>query len=280
MPNAMMYVVNAIFVFLTLILPPHAWAGFEDQSKPSESKKADKEIEQATRVRSLVGQRFYALFPRESCTLFGIKSQATLDRTQIYTSDTPQQLSIEGIVEITIARSTVVPFLKVKLEDGSIGYTQGTAALYTLIGDPDNEKSLAEKCWFQITPEEVQSRLHRIKSDLTSQAPAKLKKLDKEDFCIAYGQALRGESITDFGSGPDLANLVKAEARRRKYAFNESDTKKQEIKTGMSLCQLYASWGYSNTQNRTVGSWGTHIQHVYGNQYVYTENGRVTSWQD
>lgn len=30
----------------------------------------------------------------------------------------------------------------------------------------------------------------------------------------------------------------------------------------------------------TVGTWGVDTQHVYGNNvYVYTRNGRITSWQ-
>ncbi len=59
------------------------------------------------------------------------------------------------------------------------------------------------------------------------------------------------------------------------------------IQIGMSQCALYASWGSADRENRSVGSGGVRIQHVYRSgyryikaNYVYTENGRVTSWQD
>ena len=32
--------------------------------------------------------------------------------------------------------------------------------------------------------------------------------------------------------------------------------------------------------NRSVGSWGTHEQWVYDGEYLYFENGKLTSWQD
>lgn len=55
---------------------------------------------------------------------------------------------------------------------------------------------------------------------------------------------------------------------------------------GMSTCGMYASIGRPNYENRTVTSRSERIQHVYRGiydvhgRYVYTENGRVTSWQD
>lgn len=61
----------------------------------------------------------------------------------------------------------------------------------------------------------------------------------------------------------------------------------KKIRQGMSQCALYASWGKPDRENRSVGSWGVHIQHVYNAgyryiqpSYVYTENGKVRSWQD
>jgi hypothetical protein len=56
----------------------------------------------------------------------------------------------------------------------------------------------------------------------------------------------------------------------------------RKIWMGMSKDQLVKSWGRPNDINRTVGSWGSHEQWVYGDfgPYVYVENGTVTSWQD
>lgn len=61
---------------------------------------------------------------------------------------------------------------------------------------------------------------------------------------------------------------------------------KKKIQQGMSVCALKASWGYSK-DNRSVGSWGVHIQHIFKcdicsvpHAYVYSENGFVTGWSD
>ncbi|PCJ83471.1 MAG: hypothetical protein COA57_11240 [Flavobacteriales bacterium] len=40
------------------------------------------------------------------------------------------------------------------------------------------------------------------------------------------------------------------------------------------------SWGLPDDKNRTVGSWGTNEQWIYGNSYLYLENGILKSWQD
>ena len=57
------------------------------------------------------------------------------------------------------------------------------------------------------------------------------------------------------------------------------------IKIGMSRCALYASRGKPSKINKSVGVWGVHIQHIYSllrttPVYVYTQNGKVTSWQN
>jgi hypothetical protein len=41
------------------------------------------------------------------------------------------------------------------------------------------------------------------------------------------------------------------------------------------------SWGDPEDINRTVGSWGVREQWVYSNEnYLYFENGILTSWQN
>lgn len=56
--------------------------------------------------------------------------------------------------------------------------------------------------------------------------------------------------------------------------------KEQQIRIGMSERALLCSWGNPRKVNRSVGSWGEHKQFVYRSSYVYTQNGRVTSYQD
>jgi hypothetical protein len=53
----------------------------------------------------------------------------------------------------------------------------------------------------------------------------------------------------------------------------------QKIKVGMSPEQATLSWGKPKKINKSVGAWGVHEQWVYGTQYLYFENGRLSSFQ-
>ena len=48
----------------------------------------------------------------------------------------------------------------------------------------------------------------------------------------------------------------------------------------MTTEMVLESWGEPKDRNRSVGSWGVHAQWIYGDTYVYFENGILTSWQD
>lgn len=57
-----------------------------------------------------------------------------------------------------------------------------------------------------------------------------------------------------------------------------------KVTRGMTAAQLRSSWGSPTKINKSVGSYGSHEQWIYdrGNfrsQYVYLENGVVTSFQ-
>lgn len=110
-------------------------------------------------------------------------------------------------------------------------------------------------------------------NEIADRMPRVFKAMHKDELCEAYGEALR--------AGDTFAVSLKKELSRRKIKLDDSSVRKEAINMGISECQLYASWGMPVDQNRTVGSWGVHIQHVFGTgTYVYTENGRVTSWQN
>lgn len=53
-----------------------------------------------------------------------------------------------------------------------------------------------------------------------------------------------------------------------------------EIWIGMKRQMLIDSRGYPEDVNRTVTSRTVHEQFVYGDKYIYVENGIVTAWQD
>lgn len=146
----------------------------------------------------------------------------------------------------------------------------------------DQDEELAKLAYENWKKEFVEKEKVEAPARLAA-AASKVKSMSKEEFCVAYGKAVRGEEIDEEDSlqGAALTKLVKNEAGRRKLKFDDKLTSKAHIKLGISECQLYASWGMPEDQNRTVGSWGVHVQHVFGlGSYVYTENGRVSSWQN
>jgi len=53
----------------------------------------------------------------------------------------------------------------------------------------------------------------------------------------------------------------------------------KKIGLGMSTDDVIAAWGKPDHVNTTVTAYGKHEQWVYGRQYIYFENGRVSSWQ-
>ena len=58
-----------------------------------------------------------------------------------------------------------------------------------------------------------------------------------------------------------------------------------KVKRGMTKEQAIYSWGRPDDINSSTGSWGTHDQWVYNRgelstQYLYFENGILTSWQN
>ena len=103
-----------------------------------------------------------------------------------------------------------------------------------------------------------------------------LKSVDSHDLCFAYDM--------------NHSEKIKAELKRR-AAIPEHEwplIDQNKIKLGMSELGLVCSWGgvgLYGAVNQSVGSWGVHKQWVYRAchscraNYVYTENGKVKSWQ-
>lgn len=114
-------------------------------------------------------------------------------------------------------------------------------------------------------------------------SPQSMSSIDDRRLCRSYGVY----AASPFFSA--LATAHKDEINRRKLiSENEWDlARSKKITLGMGLCAMYASWGAPDRENRTVGSYGDSIQHVYNRgykyikpSYVYTQNGKVRSWQD
>jgi hypothetical protein len=113
-------------------------------------------------------------------------------------------------------------------------------------------------------------------------SPDRLAKWTDLQLCSRYGSM----KTNMFGKGETPS--IRAEMQRRnlfnEYEWTEIDANR--IYVGMNTCALYASWGASYRENRTGGAYGNHVQHVYKcgvcshpNAYVYTSEGKVTSWQ-
>lgn len=57
------------------------------------------------------------------------------------------------------------------------------------------------------------------------------------------------------------------------------DVKNKRIALGMPEKYLLLSWGEPTRVNETVNSYGISKQYVYGRNYIYVKNGKITSWQ-
>lgn len=54
-----------------------------------------------------------------------------------------------------------------------------------------------------------------------------------------------------------------------------------KVKIGMTTSMCKESWGIPTDINKTIGSFGTYEQWVYGNkEYLYFENGKLTTIQN
>jgi hypothetical protein len=103
-------------------------------------------------------------------------------------------------------------------------------------------------------------------------------------------------ALTEAADKKDYGRQAKANQAKRKQEEKEardlyikdhpevSDRIRQAIAEGsivlgMTKEDTRASWGDPSHVNKTVNASGISEQWVYGNTYVYFENGRLTSWQ-
>lgn len=123
-------------------------------------------------------------------------------------------------------------------------------------------------------------------------------KIDKEDFMFSQNRTWHNTNIIvevlHIASGEsiyiliikqlneNLLNEIQREARIRAKYEDEIASKiiKKKFWIGMTSEMAKESIGSPDDINRTVGSWGVHEQWVYGNKYLYFENGILTSYQN
>lgn len=99
--------------------------------------------------------------------------------------------------------------------------------------------------------------------------------------------------------GKTLRDLARTPPEKRKQPYSDAvmhiasksygvgldeydNIKSKSFAIGTSECALAAALGRPDKGNRTTNAYGYRIQWVYRSQglYVYTKNGKVTSWQD
>lgn len=114
-------------------------------------------------------------------------------------------------------------------------------------------------------------------------SPAQVERETDNELCLNHGTYAQSAMFAG------AAENYRREIEHRKLMTPEEWdlASRKTIRIGMSRCAMYASWGKPDRENRSVGSFGEHIQHVYNSgyryirpKYVYTRNGKVSSWQD
>lgn len=139
---------------------------------------------------------------------------------------------------------------------------------------------------FSLVPDEDIDRL-----DLPVELKEKLKKTIKQTHEKSSVDALRRETdggicgaLGDLlrGGDPILHTLeqVRAEAKRRNLKINENLARAQKVIVGMNQCELALSLGFPDRVHRSMSRRKVDILYVYGDLFVFTTNGVVTSWQD
>ncbi len=98
-----------------------------------------------------------------------------------------------------------------------------------------------------------------------------------DELCHSLGNALRNGK-------PILAEaIILRIGEQNPQDISNLDTdliKKQQISIGINQCTTLASWGKPERNNRSVGPYGVHEQWVYPADYLYFENGILTSFQN
>lgn len=131
-------------------------------------------------------------------------------------------------------------------------------------------------------------------------SPARISMMDAEslqdvgigELCNAYAHSKQqNEKLEAEIKRRDTVLAAEPSYNPDRRPFTEREwraIKDRKVFIGMSEAALMCSWGAPNhcgDINTSTGSWGVHRQFVYrdcsyySSNYVYTENGFVTSWQ-
>ena len=121
------------------------------------------------------------------------------------------------------------------------------------------EKNLTKKQKYEATPEYFAS-------------------LKDDKLCLVAGKIYRSTK----NQMSETLNNMEAEIYKRKLINDDSLAYifKKSLRIGANECEIYAAFGFPDDINRSVNLNHVHKQFVYGRNYIYTDDGIVTSWQD
>lgn len=103
--------------------------------------------------------------------------------------------------------------------------------------------------------------------------------MDQDFLCQHYGNNRQSKT--------DKVPSIRAEVQRRGLlsAEDQGAVDQGALRIGMSRCGMFSVQGSQLGENSTTTAAGAFVQHIFFNsergkkEYVYTQNGRVTSWQ-
>jgi hypothetical protein len=229
-----------LLFFLAICSGPTAAQGFSDPSVRSSMKAVDEQQE------AMVGRTFTYMFGRSGCTYpSGVSFVATpsLLERKSYVAPAPVTFTVVSVFRRT-PNSISDRFYEVRMQDGTAAYVD----TFKLRAAPaDSEYSLERECLFEISPEEVATRLARFEKDRTKRQKEFADAMEVEERAAAEQAAKPGARI------------------------------------GMTANEVIerTNWGKPLTVNRTVTANVVSEQWVYGGgEYLYFRNGRLTAIQN
>lgn len=132
-------------------------------------------------------------------------------------------------------------------------------------------------------PDTYEKELRKLDGDfvrskqLADTASAEIRRMDFWALCTEAGRILRTPENKRTQPRTDAILSEAGFSSQEKLAISN-----REVVLGMDECALAAALGKPESVNRSVGSYGRHDQWVYrrgGYAYVYTEDGKVRSYQ-
>lgn len=98
--------------------------------------------------------------------------------------------------------------------------------------------------------------------------------LENEKYGRMKGEIMNGKKINHF-----ITVAFYNECIRKYGAKFGSYVAEGKIEIGMNKNMVRDAWGLPDNINKSTGSYGTHEQWVYGDRYLYFQNGKLTSTQ-